>query len=60
MIAEKLGSRARLIRIETELPQMSGLGLGFSAELADTVLNDPVNIRDALVLSDMFKPGCKI
>jgi hypothetical protein len=37
---------------------MSGLGLGFSAELADAILNDSVRIRDALVLSEMFKPGC--
>ena len=34
---------------------MSDLELGFSTELGDRILNDPVNIRDALVL-----PGYKI
>ena len=36
---------------------MSDLGLGSSTELADAILNDPVRIREALVLSAMFKRG---
>jgi hypothetical protein len=33
-------------------------GVGFSAELTDAILNDPVRIRDVPVLWEMFKPGC--
>ena len=33
-------------------------GLDSSTELADAILNVPVRIRDALVLSEMFKRGC--